>query len=52
MLIDDVNKEIVYKYYFNIGVVIDIDCGLLVLNIKYVEGKGLFVIVKEIIDNM
>ena len=49
--IDDANKEIVYKHYFNIGVATDTDRGLLVPNIKHAEGKGLFAIAKEITDN-
>lgn len=49
--IDDANKEIVYKHYYNIGVATDTDRGLLVPNIKHAEGKGLFAIAKEITDN-
>ena len=49
--IDDANKEIVYKHYFNIGVATDTDRGLLVPNIKHAEGKGLFALAKEITDN-
>ena len=49
--IDDANKEIVYKHYFNIGIATDTDRGLLVPNIKHAEGKGLFAIAKEITDN-
>lgn len=49
--IDDANKEIVYKHYYNIGVATDTDRGLLVPNIKHAEGMGLFAIAKEITDN-
>ncbi|MFB9769398.1 2-oxo acid dehydrogenase subunit E2 [Lactiplantibacillus modestisalitolerans] len=49
--IDDANKEIVYKHYYNIGIATDTDRGLLVPNIKHAEGKGLFAIAKEITEN-
>lgn len=42
IILDDVIEEFVYKYYFNVGIVVDIDYGLYVLVIKNVDKKFVF----------
>ena len=46
--IDDVNQEIVYKHYYNIGIATDTDHGLYVPNVKDADRKGMFAIADEI----
>lgn len=46
--LDDARGEIVVKKYYNIGVAIDTDQGLVVPNIKNADKKGLFEIAREI----
>ncbi|WP_100404628.1 dihydrolipoamide acetyltransferase family protein [Bacillus solitudinis] len=48
--IDDVNEEIVYKKYFNIGIAADTDNGLVVPVIKNAERKSIFAIADDIMD--
>ncbi|MEG0293896.1 dihydrolipoyllysine-residue acetyltransferase [Enterococcus sp.] len=46
--IDDVNQEVVYKNYYNIGIATDTPNGLYVPNVKDADRKGLFAIADEI----
>lgn len=46
--LDEKNQEIVYKYYYNIGIATDTDHGLFVPPVKHAEGKSVFEIAKEI----
>jgi pyruvate dehydrogenase E2 component (dihydrolipoamide acetyltransferase) len=46
--IDDVNEEIVYKHYFNIGIAADTEQGLVVPVIKDTDRKSIF----ELADNI
>lgn len=48
--VDDVNEEIVYKHFFNVGIAVDTENGLFVPNIKNVDQKGIFKIAAEIDD--
>ncbi|MEK6874679.1 MAG: dihydrolipoamide acetyltransferase family protein [Nanoarchaeota archaeon] len=48
--LDDVQEEVVVKKYFNIGVAVDIDDGLLVPVIKSVDAKSVLEIAKELQD--
>ncbi|WP_088104941.1 dihydrolipoamide acetyltransferase family protein [Halalkalibacter urbisdiaboli] len=48
--IDDVNEEIVYKKYFNIGIAADTDKGLVVPVIKDADRKSIFAIADDIMD--
>jgi pyruvate dehydrogenase E2 component (dihydrolipoamide acetyltransferase) len=48
--IDTANSEIVYKQYYNVGVAVDTDWGLLVPSIKNADRKGLFDIAAELAD--
>ena len=47
-LIDEVNQEIVLKKYYNIGIAVDTDEGLIVPVIKNVKEKKLIDIAREI----
>ncbi len=46
--VDTANSEIIYKQFYNIGVAVDTEWGLLVPNIKNVEGKSLIDIAVEL----
>lgn len=46
--IDDVNEEIVYKDYYNIGIATDTPAGLFVPNVKNANSKSMFAIADEI----
>ncbi|OIJ13313.1 branched-chain alpha-keto acid dehydrogenase subunit E2 [Anaerobacillus alkalilacustris] len=46
--IDDVNEEVVYKHYYNIGIAADTDKGLLVPVVKDADRKSIFKISSEI----
>ncbi|MCT8139094.1 2-oxo acid dehydrogenase subunit E2 [Anaerobacillus sp. CMMVII] len=46
--IDDVNEEVVYKHYFNIGIAADTEKGLLVPVVKDADRKSIFKISAEI----
>lgn len=46
--IDDVNEEVVYKHYFNIGIAADTEKGLLVPVVKDADRKSIFTISSEI----
>lgn len=46
--IDDGQQEIVYKYYYNIGIATDTEHGLYVPNVKNADRKGIFEIADEI----
>lgn len=46
--IDDVNEEIVYKHYYNIGIAADTEKGLLVPVVKDTDRKSVFAISAEI----
>lgn len=46
--VDEVNDEIIYKKYYNIGIAVDTDRGLFVPNIKKADSKGIFAIANEI----
>ncbi|WP_209123692.1 dihydrolipoamide acetyltransferase family protein [Alkalihalobacillus sp. BA299] len=46
--IDDVNEEIVYKNYFNIGIAADTDQGLVVPVVKDADRKSIYTIAQEI----
>lgn len=46
--IDDVNEEIVYKHYYNIGIAADTEKGLLVPVVKDADRKSIFKISAEI----
>jgi pyruvate dehydrogenase E2 component (dihydrolipoamide acetyltransferase) len=48
--LDPANSEIVYKEYYNIGVAVDTQWGLLVPSIKNADRKGLFDIATELAD--
>jgi pyruvate dehydrogenase E2 component (dihydrolipoamide acetyltransferase) len=48
--IDEVNEEIVYKKYYNLGIAVDTKRGLYVPNIKNADRKGIFTIAKEIAE--
>ncbi len=48
--IDEVNEEIVYKKYYNMGIAVDTKRGLYVPNIKEADRKGIFTIAKEIAE--
>lgn len=48
--LDTETEEIVYKYFYNIGIAVDTDRGLYVPNVKNAEKKGLFSLAKEIND--
>lgn len=48
--IDDVNEEIVYKHYYNIGIAADTEKGLLVPVVKDTDRKSIFKISSEIND--
>ena len=45
--IDTETSEIIYKEYFNIGIAVDTESGLMVPNIKNVDQKGLTAIAVE-----
>ncbi|MCD8501953.1 MAG: 2-oxo acid dehydrogenase subunit E2 [Bacillaceae bacterium] len=46
--IDDVNEEVVYKHYYNIGIAADTEKGLLVPVVKDTDRKSVFAISAEI----
>jgi pyruvate dehydrogenase E2 component (dihydrolipoamide acetyltransferase) len=46
--IDDVNEEVVYKHYYNIGIAADTEKGLLVPVVKDADRKSIFKISAEI----
>lgn len=46
--IDDVNEEVVYKHYYNIGIAADTEKGLLVPVVKDADRKSIFKISSEI----
>lgn len=46
--IDTETSEIIYKEYFNIGIAVDTESGLMVPNIKNVDQKGITAIAVEI----
>lgn len=46
--IDDVNEEIVFKDYYNIGIATDTKAGLFVPNVKAANTKSMFAIADEI----
>ncbi len=46
--IDDVNEEVVYKHYYNIGIAADTEKGLLVPVVKEADRKSIFKISAEI----
>ncbi|UOE93002.1 dihydrolipoamide acetyltransferase family protein [Alkalihalobacillus sp. LMS39] len=46
--IDDVNEEIVYKKYFNIGIAADTEQGLVVPVVKDADRKSVYIIAQEI----
>ncbi|MCA9400379.1 MAG: 2-oxo acid dehydrogenase subunit E2 [Candidatus Omnitrophica bacterium] len=46
--IDSANKEIIYKNYFNIGVAVDTERGLLVPVVRDVDKKSIFEIADEL----
>ncbi len=48
--IDDVNEEIVYKNYFNIGIAADTDNGLVVPVVKDADRKSIFALADNIND--
>ncbi|KSU50516.1 branched-chain alpha-keto acid dehydrogenase subunit E2 [Exiguobacterium indicum] len=48
--IDDVNEEIVYKNYFNIGIAADTDNGLVVPVVKDADRKSIFSLADDIND--
>lgn len=48
--VDVANSEIIYKEFYNIGVAVDTEWGLLVPNIKNVDRKSLIDISKELSD--
>jgi pyruvate dehydrogenase E2 component (dihydrolipoamide acetyltransferase) len=48
--VDAANSEILYKQYYNIGVAVDTEWGLLVPSIKNADRKGLFEIASELAD--
>lgn len=48
--IDDVNEEIVYKKYYNIGIATDTEQGLFVPVVKDVDRKSIFTIADEITE--
>ena len=48
--IDPATSEIVYKQYYNIGVAVDTEWGLLVPSIKDADRRGLFDIAAELAD--
>jgi pyruvate dehydrogenase E2 component (dihydrolipoamide acetyltransferase) len=48
--VDEVNEEIVYKNYYNLGFAVDTKRGLYVPNIKQADRKGIFTIAKEIVE--
>lgn len=48
--IDDVNEEVVYKNYFNIGIAADTDNGLVVPVVKDADRKSIFALADNIND--
>jgi len=48
--IDDVNEEIVYKHYYNIGIATDTENGLMVPVVKDADRKSMYQMAKEIAD--
>ncbi|MFN7251010.1 MAG: dihydrolipoamide acetyltransferase family protein [Anaerobacillus sp.] len=46
--IDDINEEVVYKHYYNIGIAADTEKGLLVPVVKDADRKSIFKISAEI----
>lgn len=46
--IDDETEEIVHKHYFNVGIAVDTERGLVVPVIKHADKKNLFELSKEI----
>ena len=49
--IDDSTQEIVYKHYYNVGILTNTDHGLYNPNIKNADSKSMFEIAKEITEN-
>ncbi len=48
--VDAAHSEIIYKQYYNVGVAVDTDWGLLVPSIKNADRKGLYEIASELAD--
>ncbi|AMC93144.1 dihydrolipoamide acetyltransferase [Erysipelothrix larvae] len=46
--VDEVNEEIVYKNFYNIGIAADTPHGLYVPNVKDADKKGIFTVANEI----
>jgi len=49
-ILDEQNREIIFKKYYNIGIAVDTEAGLMVPVLKGADKKHLFQIAKEIAD--
>lgn len=49
-MLDEENREIILRKYYNIGIAVDTEAGLMVPVLKAADRKELFAIAKEIVD--